>query len=187
MRGSTCLGHSGSIALESTESVIYEAQPVGSSGFHQLHRAPAQTAGDRGRENLEIAGWPLKHGAVCGALNSRLHHLGDALVAQVWAFRPRDLARPLEWLGELSWYEPQIKALLVWVAGNAAESFGESLRVAVFASRADFRAAAQRVPGRIRPFDFGMIAHNACSAKHLDDVSILAAPLNCSKHKCTRL
>ena len=113
------LGHSGSIALESTESVIYEAQPVGSSGFHQLHRASAQTAGDRGRENLEIAGWPLKHGAVCGALNSRLRHLGDALVAQVGEAKTQECLRhPLE--SKASWANSSSGDVGVLVLGTCA-------------------------------------------------------------------
>jgi hypothetical protein len=53
--------------------------------------------------------------------------------------------------------------LLIGVAGNAAEALGERLRVAVLAARAYLGAAAQRVPGGIRPFDFGVIAHGVFS------------------------
>ena len=46
------------------------------------------------------------------------------------------------------------------MTGHSPEPFCEDLCIAVFASGADFRAAAQRVPSGVRPFDFGVIAHN---------------------------
>jgi hypothetical protein len=62
-------------------------------------------------------------------------------------------AGPSERLIEFFGYEAQIKTLLVWVPRDASEALCKSLGVAVLASRADFRAASNRIPSSISPFN----------------------------------
>src|SRR5512147_1859379 len=45
------------------------------------------------------------------------------------------------------------------MAGHAPEPLGERFRVTVRAPRTHFRAAPDRVPGRVGPFDFRFLAH----------------------------
>lgn len=49
--------------------------------------------------------------------------------------------------------EPEIEALFVRMARHAAESFRESLGIAMFATGRDLGAPSHRVPGRVRPLD----------------------------------
>jgi hypothetical protein len=55
--------------------------------------------------------------------------------------------------------EPQVEALFIRVAGDTAEALREGLGVAVRAARRDLRAARDRVPGRLGPFDCAAISH----------------------------
>ena len=66
---------------------------------------------------------------------------------------------PAERLGEFVRNKPQVESLFVGVTLHAAEPLGERLRIAVLASRADLRAAPNWIPGRVRPPDFGVLAH----------------------------
>ena len=43
---------------------------------------------------------------------------------------------------------------------DSAEALSKSLSVAVLTAWANFRAAPERVPSRIRPFDLGILAHD---------------------------
>ena len=49
--------------------------------------------------------------------------------------------------------EAQVEALLVGMAGHAAEALGERERVAVVAAGRDLGAAGDRVPRRVGPLD----------------------------------
>lgn len=60
---------------------------------------------------------------------------------------------PTERLRELFGHESQVEALLVGMPLDAAKTLCERLGITVFAARADFRAAAHRVPGCVCPFD----------------------------------
>jgi len=46
------------------------------------------------------------------------------------------------------------------MAVDTAKSLGEGLGIAMLAAWADFRASTQRIPRRIGPLDFGVIAHD---------------------------
>ena len=74
-------------------------------------------------------------------------------------------ACPAERLGQLLGDQPQVEALLVGMARDAPEPLGERLGVAVGAARADLGAAPDRVPGRVGPFDAGVLAHEDRSGK----------------------
>jgi hypothetical protein len=52
------------------------------------------------------------------------------------------------------------------MAWRAAEAFGKALRVAMIAPRADFRAAGDGVPGRVRPFDCRCVGHRPEPSRH---------------------
>src|SRR5712672_767912 len=60
---------------------------------------------------------------------------------------------PAQRFHKFLWHEPQIEPLLVWVALNSPEAFRKCLRVAMFTTGTDFRAAANRIPGGICPFN----------------------------------
>jgi hypothetical protein len=60
-------------------------------------------------------------------------------------------------------YESQVEALLERVPWDPAETLSEDLRIAELAARAHLRAAADRVPRRICPFDSGPVAHRSQS------------------------
>ncbi len=62
----------------------------------------------------------------------------------------------LRWFIELFRHKAQFKPLLVGMALTPAKPLRKRFRVAVLASGADFRAAANGVPGRVGPFDFGL-------------------------------
>jgi hypothetical protein len=51
--------------------------------------------------------------------------------------------------------------LFIRVTGDAAKSFSECFGVTMFTAWADFGAASQRIPRRVSPFDFGILAHVA--------------------------
>src|SRR5207245_4715693 len=100
----------------------------------------------------------------------RGHYPNDILDIGIWDLGLKEIAhtvhkdrsrpRPLERFGKLFWDKAEVKPLFVRMSFYAAEALGKGLRVTMFASRADFGAAPERVPGGICPFDLGFIAHN---------------------------
>jgi hypothetical protein len=68
---------------------------------------------------------------------------------------------PLQWLTELPWNQPQIKALLIRVPLDSPESLGKRLCITMFAPRTNLRAPAHRIPRRIRPFNFRSIEYES--------------------------
>jgi hypothetical protein len=83
----------------------------------------------------------------------------------------------VEGFGELFGYEAEIKALLIRVAGNSAKVLRKSLGVAMLAAGTYLRAAPERVPCRVCPFDFfGMLAHGCPSLAGVKAPSIVSAP-----------
>jgi hypothetical protein len=111
------------------------------------------------REHLE--GMP-----VCAA--HHIEHVGDVLVGdalveqvrhRIHEHQPR--ASPAQREAETLRPQLEFKALLVRVTGNAAESLGERLRVAVSAPRRHLRAARGRIPARLRPLDSAAVGHDA--------------------------
>src|SRR5262245_11743728 len=65
--------------------------------------------------------------------------------------------RPSEWLSEFFRYDAEVEALLVRMSGHSTEAFGKRLGVAVKTARTDLRATPHRVPGRVGPFDGGVL------------------------------
>jgi hypothetical protein len=61
---------------------------------------------------------------------------------------------PAKRIAELFRHNPQIKAKLEWMAGDAAPTLGERFGVTVETTGADFGAAANWIPSSDRPFDF---------------------------------
>ena len=80
-------------------------------------------------------------------------------------------SRPLERFEEFVRHQAWREAVLVRVAGNAAEAFSERLGVAVFAAGADFEAPTHGVPSRLGPLDFGMLTQNARALEGFLDAS----------------
>jgi len=66
---------------------------------------------------------------------------------------------PGERLSKLVGNQLQVEALLVGMALDSAEALGKSFGIAVLAAGADLGAAADRVPGRVGPFDLGVEGH----------------------------
>src|SRR3970040_2177022 len=62
-------------------------------------------------------------------------------------------ASPVQRLLKLLGHKSQIEALLEWVSRHTAETFREHLRIAEFATRAHFRAAADGGPRRVCPLN----------------------------------
>src|ERR1700722_2166328 len=60
---------------------------------------------------------------------------------------------PLEWLQQSFWPQRQIKTIFKWMSGDAAPAFRKSRRVAVVTTHTYFRAACDRIPCRVSPFD----------------------------------
>ena len=75
------------------------------------------------------------------------------------------LTRPCERLRQFLGHQAQIEPLPIRMARHAPKALGEGLGIAMLAAGADFRASAQRVPSRIRPLDFGVIAHGQVPAE----------------------
>src|SRR5215469_15668069 len=65
---------------------------------------------------------------------------------------------PAQRLVQLFRNQSQIEALLVWVSLYTTEAFGESLRVAVFATGTNLRATPHWIPRRIGPLDCGSLS-----------------------------
>jgi hypothetical protein len=88
------------------------------------------------------------------------------LVKEVTHRVDEDLPRPspVQRLLQLFGHESQVEALFKRVFGHTSEALGEELRIAEFAARAHLRAAADRVPRRVRPFDGRSVAHSSYSA-----------------------
>src|SRR5207247_11171169 len=70
--------------------------------------------------------------------------------------------RPADRVAQLFWDEPQIETELEGMAGHTAKPFRKGLGVAMRTARADFPAASNRIPRRVRPFDFRIVAHISC-------------------------
>src|SRR5689334_11894555 len=87
--------------------------------------------------------------------------VGHVLMKQVAHRVYEDHSRraPLEGLAQLRRNEPEIKPLLVGVAGHPAKTLREGFRIAVGTSGADLGTATDRIPCRIRPLDRRMVAH----------------------------
>jgi hypothetical protein len=58
-------------------------------------------------------------------------------------------------------YQPKIETLLVRMTFNAPKALRKSFRIAVLATRTDLRAASDRIPRRIRPFNRRIRAHHS--------------------------
>src|ERR1017187_1030016 len=71
---------------------------------------------------------------------------------------------PTERFAKFLWNKTQVESLLVWVTLHTAKSFSKHFGVAVLASGADLRAAANRIPRRISPLDGAVNAHVGSSA-----------------------
>src|SRR5579864_264642 len=106
---------------------------------------------------------------------SLLHYLGDAddvfirheVVKQVAHRIDKDKSRrlPSERFVEFLWHESEVKPSLIRMAGDATESFRKDLCITVLAPRTDFRAAANGIPRRVSPFDFGIVSHPVSPAQ----------------------
>src|SRR5476649_1738872 len=68
------------------------------------------------------------------------------------------------------WLKGQFKAIAVVCLAHRLEAVCHSLRVAVFATGADFGAAGHRVPCRVGPFDGGIRGHKRCSVLKMEDI-----------------
>src|SRR5579862_1390514 len=71
------------------------------------------------------------------------------------ALRQAPLERNLELFG----HEAKIKSPLERMARDAAKSFRESFGIAMFATRTELGASANRIPCRIGPFYGAVLAH----------------------------
>jgi len=60
---------------------------------------------------------------------------------------------PAKWEVEHFWDGAKVKALFIRVARNSSPTFGKGLRVAVSAAFAHLRAASDRIPGSLSPFN----------------------------------
>ena len=56
--------------------------------------------------------------------------------------------------------EPQIEPLFKRMSRHTAKPLGKRLRIAMFAPGTDFRAAGDRIPGRVGPFDMRLKTHS---------------------------
>jgi len=65
----------------------------------------------------------------------------------------------MERLRQFLGHETKVEALLIGMSDHAAETLGESLSIAVSASRANLGATTDWIPSSIRPFDTRTIAH----------------------------
>src|SRR5262249_49759193 len=87
--------------------------------------------------------------------------LGDVLVEEVAHAIHEDGPGLLPGQGQAEAVRPdlEVEALFVGMAWDPTESLGKRLGVAVLAPGADLRAACDRVPRGIRPFDRACLAH----------------------------
>src|SRR5262249_6268562 len=60
---------------------------------------------------------------------------------------------------------------------DAAKPLGEGFRVAMSTSGTDFRAATHRIPGCVRPFNLGIIAHGLLVLDYCSNVQSLFGTL----------
>ena len=100
---------------------------------------------------------------------SSLHDLSNATDVVGWNVFVKEVAHrvdedlprasPVQGLLKPFGHESQVEALLERVPRHAAETLREHLCVAEFAARAHLRAAADRVPRRIRPLNRRAVAH----------------------------
>jgi hypothetical protein len=125
---------------------------------------PSQLTPQQFSESLVPLGEDLKNVPV-----STSHHVAAARDVLVWNVLVKEVAHrvdknfpwtsPMQWLIEPFGNESEIEPLLERVSRHTAETFREQLRIAEFAARAHLRAAADGVPGCVRPFDCGPVAH----------------------------
>lgn len=66
---------------------------------------------------------------------------------------------PFERLGQFLRHQPQVEPLLVRMPRHAAPALSKRLGVAMRATRTYLRAATDRVPGGIGPFDLAVLTH----------------------------
>ena len=88
--------------------------------------------------------------------------LGHVLMEQVTHRVQKDTARfaPSERERELIGVECQVEAVAIARVAHRLEPRRETFRVAVFAARADLRAAGDRIPGRVSPLDRALVSHS---------------------------
>src|SRR5947207_2212319 len=67
---------------------------------------------------------------------------------------------PTQGLTEFFRHQPQVETLFIRMSRHISESFRERFGVTMSASRADLGAAANRIPGGIRPFNGRALTHN---------------------------
>ena len=94
------------------------------------------------------------------------HDLRDSLSVGVRDARLKQIAHrvdesqlrqaPGKGLGQFGGNKSKVESLFVRMSLHAAKPFRKSFGVAMLAARTDFRAAADRVPGGISPFDLGV-------------------------------
>jgi hypothetical protein len=106
---------------------------------------------------------------------SSLHHVrnitdergGDLLVEQVAHGVDENAlpGPPTERLVQLVGHKAKIEALLERMSPHPAESLRKSLGIAMLASRADLRAASDRVPGGVSPLDRRNLGHGVLLSK----------------------
>src|SRR5262249_55598734 len=75
---------------------------------------------------------------------------------------------PAQRISEFLWDQPEIESPFVGMALDATEPLSEGLGITVLAPRADLRAATDRIPRRIRPFNCRVIAHRSLDSIYLN-------------------
>src|SRR5262245_9058978 len=82
---------------------------------------------------------------------------------------------PAQWFGQLFRNQSQVESLFIRVSWDSPKPFSKGLRIAVSASRADFRASTYWVPRGVGPFDAGTVAH-WIHPPHIIHICTLHAP-----------
>jgi len=85
----------------------------------------------------------------------------NVLVEEIAHGVDEDAARLAPTKGEAQSLRPELKveSLFVGMTGRATKAFSKGFRVAVGTTWADFAAASNRVPRRVRPFNCGVARH----------------------------
>lgn len=127
-------------------------------------RHPPQLTRQQFAQSLVALGEDLKQMPV-----SLSHDLSNATDVVGWNAIVKEVAHrvdenlpratPVQWLLKLFGHQSEVEALLEGVSRHAAEALREHLRVAELAARAHLRAAANRVPRRVRPLNRRAVAH----------------------------
>ena len=94
--------------------------------------------------------------------------IGNGLVEEIAHRIDEDLsgAFPAKGLRKFLRNQPNVESLFEGMSRNTSKTLCKSLRIAVLTSGADLRAASDRIPRRIRPFDLGMFAHDYAPHPH---------------------